>query len=105
MNNNNYIIGVDIGGTTYSSTCFDINGNVIENSSTALICSSNSTESLLDSISSQIKSLFKGRKVIGIGIACPGPLNAIEGKILETPNLILLKNCKNNFRTTKTIKN
>ena len=31
MNNNNYIIGVDIGGTTYSSTCFDINGNVSTN--------------------------------------------------------------------------
>ena len=94
MNNNNYIIGVDIGGTTYSSTCFDINGNVIENSSTALICSSNSTENLLDNISNQIKGLFKERKVIGVGIASPGPLNAIEGEILETPNLILLKNCK-----------
>ena len=92
--NEKYYIGVDIGGTTYSATCFDKLGNIKENSATNLISSSNSTNDLLDDISNQIKSLMQNRKIKGIGIACPGPLSAKEGKILDTPNLILLQNCR-----------
>jgi predicted NBD/HSP70 family sugar kinase len=43
---NKYFIGVDIGGTTYSSTCFDYNGNVIENSPTAMVSMASSQKEL-----------------------------------------------------------
>ena len=35
---------------------------------------------------------FNCNELIGIGVACPGPLDSKKGIILDTPNLLLLKN-------------
>ena len=92
-----FIIGIDIGGTTYSSTLFDEKLNPIKNSDKDLIENFNSTDHLLDAISNQINSLINKNligNILGVGISCPGPLDSKKGIILDTPNLDLLQNVK-----------
>ena len=87
-----YIVGVDIGGTTFSSVLFNDNLDVSEVSEKGFISELKTTKQLLDAISNQIKTFKKN--ITGIGISCPGPLDSQNGIILETPNLKLLQNIK-----------
>ena len=88
-----YIIGVDIGGTTFSSSLFDEKMNLLNTSSIDYINNFSSQSILLDAISKQIITVSKGTSIKSIGFACPGPLDIRLGKILNTPNLTLLQNC------------
>ena len=85
------IIGIDIGGTTFSSSLFDEDLNIIKTSPKELISNINSTRDLLDYLAKQVNK-FNCNELIGIGVACPGPLDSKNGIILETPNLVLLQN-------------
>ena len=90
-----YIIGTDIGGTTYSSSLFDDKLNLIDKSKKQLISNSPTTKLLLESLVKQISNLIKKynkSNIMGIGIACPGPLDSKNGIILKTPNLKILQN-------------
>ena len=90
---NNCYIGVDIGGTTFSSGLFDNSRNLLEKSKKELISNYHNRDELLYAIADQIKSLIKVNNIFGIGVSCPGPLNARDGIILDTPNLKILQNC------------
>jgi len=87
-------IGTDLGGTTFSSAVFDRALNLIQSSPKKLIIDFDSADALLTGISQQIRSLVEGEglSLSAVGLSCPGPLNAKEGVILETPNLKLLRN-------------
>jgi len=85
------IIGMDIGGTTFSSALFDENLNLLASSDKGLISEIDSTGGLIDELSSQISDLADGH-VDGIGVSCPGPLDSGRGLVLDTPNLKLLQN-------------
>ena len=85
------IIGIDIGGTTFSSALFDKNLNIIKTSKKQLISQIDSTNNLLLSLSEQINA-FDSSEITGIGISCPGPLDSKNGVVLDTPNLELLQN-------------
>ena len=56
-----YIVGVDIGGTTFSSVLFNDNLDVIDVSEKEFISELESTNQLLDAISNQIKTFKKGK--------------------------------------------
>ena len=86
-------VGVDIGGTNFSSTLFNENNKIIKNSRVQLIKQFTNQTSLLDAITEQIVEISNRKNISGIGFACPGPLDTKLGKILDTPNLKLLKNC------------
>ena len=88
-----YIIGVDIGGTTFSSSVFDQTLNLVHTSQVDNISKFDNQSLLLDGIAKQIINIAKGKSINAVGFACPGPLNAKLGKILNTPNLSLLQNC------------
>lgn len=88
-----YIIGVDIGGTTFSSSVFDQTLNLVDTSQIDNISKFDNQSILLDAIAKQIIDISKGKSINAVGFACPGPLNAKLGKILDTPNLTLLQNC------------
>jgi glucokinase len=90
---NTYIIGVDIGGTTFSSSLFTQTLKLVNTSQIDYISDSNNQLQLLDAISRQILNIAKGKTIDGVGFACPGPLDAKLGRILNTPNLLLLENC------------
>jgi len=85
------IIGMDIGGTTFSSTLFDGDLRIIETSKKKLISQVASTDELLTELSNQINE-FNCSDIAGIGVSCPGPLDSKNGTILDTPNLKLLQN-------------
>ena len=85
------IIGMDIGGTTFSSTLFDAGLNVLKSSDKRLISGIDSSADLINELSSQINRLCGGQ-VDGVGVSCPGPLDSERGVVLETPNLKLLQN-------------
>ena len=85
------IIGIDIGGTTFSSALFDENLDIIKTSEKQLISEIDSTNSLLLALSEQINAFDDG-EIAGIGVSCPGPLDSKNGIVLDTPNLELLQN-------------
>ncbi len=97
MTEKNRILGMDIGGTTFSSVLYDKNLKPVHRSKKHLINKYDTTESLVEGISRQVRQLLAEThtpvsQVVGLGIACPGPLDAKTGTILETPNLKLLQN-------------
>ena len=85
------IIGIDIGGTTFSSSLFDEDLNVIKTSPKELISNVSSTRDLLNYLANQVNN-FNCNELIGIGVACPGPLDSKNGIILDTPNLVHMQN-------------
>lgn len=85
------IIGIDIGGTTFSSALFNENLDLIETSNKQLISEIDSTNGLLRAFSDQINA-FNGCDIAGVGVSCPGPLDSKNGIVLDTPNLELLQN-------------
>ena len=91
-----YIIGIDIGGTTFSAALFDEELQTLKQSERSLIADYTHRESLTDALADQAHSLFSGKfskqQLLGVGISCPGPLDARTGVILDTPNLTIYRN-------------
>jgi len=89
------IIGVDIGGTTFSSALFSDGLETLRLSEKESVSEYLDTDSFLSALSSQINSLIAGNRnidVIGVGVSCPGPLDSKNGMVLETPNMKILQN-------------
>src|SRR5256885_8097753 len=84
-----YVVGVDVGGTNL------VAGTIAEDGSEILGVVSEPTMSAqgADAVISRIVKLAKasiaesGKKVEGVGIGSPGPLNTKTGVVLLTPNL------------------
>lgn len=98
------VIALDIGGTSIKSALVEIPGR--KNTEEKIIKQKRKEtpktkkeflKTLLDSIN---EILEKEKKIKRIGIACPGPLNANNGKILNPPNLPL-----KNFNLYEYLKN
>ena len=92
-----YIIAIDIGGTTFKTGIFSDSLSLIRLSNEDKIRYYNGKEEIVSGIINQINSLIEDSRInqldiIGIGIACPGPLNSKNGVILNTPNLQVFKN-------------
>ena len=92
-----YIIAIDIGGTTFKTGLFSDSLSLIKSSNEDKIRHYNGKEEIVNGIINQINSLIEESginriDIIGIGIACPGPLDSKLGIILDTPNLQDFKN-------------
>ena len=93
-----YIVAIDIGGTTFNTGIFSDSFNQIDVSAKDKIrYYLNNKNDVVDGIINQINSLIdknniNRNNIIGLGIASPGPLDSIKGKILNTPNLKIFKN-------------
>lgn len=92
-----YILTMDIGGTTFTSTIFDNNLNQMAMSKESCINDYNRKSDLIAAFSDQLKNLYSEHNIsiddiAGLGISAPGPLDSRKGLILETPNLTMLKN-------------
>jgi len=93
----NYILTMDIGGTTFTSALFDSDFNQVGNSMESYVKEYGSKLDLISGFTSQLKKLYSEHnismdEVIGLGISVPGPLDSQKGLILDTPNLTMLKN-------------
>ena len=78
-----YEIGVDIGGTNTRVALFDEDLNLVERVQFSTDVDEPSVT--LKQIAETVKGFDKD--ICGIGLSCPGPLDLINGKILETTNL------------------
>ena len=86
-----YVIGVDLGGTKILTAVADLEGNILaksrletkaEEGQQAVIAR------IIKSIEDVLAQLELNKKAIaGVGVGCPGPLNAEEGVIYHAPNL------------------
>ena len=87
---NKYLIGIDIGGTTFSSALFTEKLEIVSKTEKNHISNFHSTETLINGLIKQIIQTSENKNIHGVGISCPGPLIAKAGIILKTPNLTLL---------------
>ena len=85
-----YIYGVDLGGTTVKMGLFDKEGTILEKWE-IVTRKENSGEMILPDIAASILSKNEEKKItleniIGIGIGVPGPITA-DGRVLKCANL------------------
>ena len=85
-----YIYGVDLGGTTVKMGLFDQEGNMLDKWE-IVTRKENSGEMILPDIAASILSKNEEKKItleniIGIGIGVPGPITA-DGRVLKCANL------------------
>ncbi|MBE6043827.1 MAG: ROK family protein [Clostridium thermopalmarium] len=88
---NNYVIGIDLGGTKISGAVADFDGNIVSQH-TIPTKAEEGEEAVLQRIILVIEKVIEESKIAkdkiaAIGIGSPGPLDAKEGKIITTPNL------------------
>ena len=88
-------LGLDIGGTTFSSSLFDSELKVLTSSDRLYVRDFRDKSELIEAICGQIERLRDTQpsyELTGVGVSSPGPLDSSTGRILETPNLKLLQN-------------
>lgn len=86
-----YVIGIDLGGTKISTALANFDGEIIEN----VVVPTKAEEGEIPVLNRIIRTiedvLEKSNTTISevesIGIGSPGPLNAVTGVIITTPNL------------------
>lgn len=86
-----YYIGIDLGGTKITTGISDKEGNIIEKT-TISTGSSEGEIAVLNRMILSVENVLEIAgidiaEVIAIGIGSPGPLDAVEGIIIETSNL------------------
>jgi glucokinase len=90
--NGNLAVGVDIGGTKVAAGLVDLaSGRILSQTRTPMAASGHSNEGLA-SVKSAVDQLLKNagqdiRKLRGIGVCAPGPLDPDAGVIVNPPNV------------------
>lgn len=92
-----YIIALDIGGTTFRSGLYTADLKEIKLSNKDKIRNYSDKNKVINAIINQIQLLIDDEKInnnqiLGLGISLPGPLNIEKGFILKTPNLKVFQN-------------
>ncbi|MCK8824062.1 ROK family protein [Fuchsiella alkaliacetigena] len=86
-----YVVGVDLGGTKILTAVADLEGNILANSRLATKAEEGQQAviaRIIESIEDVLAQTELNKKVIaGVGVGCPGPLNAEEGIVYHAPNL------------------
>ena len=79
----NYAVGIDIGGTNTRVAIIDEKLNIVER-----IQFRTNAQDPYETIGNIKKQLDKFTyEYIGVGVSCPGPLDLVNGIVLNTPNL------------------
>jgi glucokinase len=81
-----YTIGIDLGGTNLRFGVFNEKGEIIEEHSRPTEAEKG-PDYVLDNMTEVIDQLKSQYEIKAVGIGAPGPLNAQEGIIIESPNL------------------
>jgi glucokinase len=78
-----YAIGIDIGGTNTRIALIDDQYNIVNR--IQFSSDPSNPEETINKITKKVNAFNK--EIVGIGVSCPGPLDLINGIVLETPNL------------------
>jgi len=94
-----YIISIDIGGTTFNTGIFSESLNQVVISNKDKIRYYEDKKEVVGAIINQVNNTIDANninreKIMGVGIAAPGPLDSKKGTILNTPNLKIFQNYK-----------
>lgn len=86
----NYVVGIDIGGTTVKNGLFDIDGNLLEKWEVTTV-KDNGGQDILKYVADAIKEHLAARNitlddVVGAGMGVPGPVET-DGHVSLCPNL------------------
>jgi glucokinase len=81
-----YIIGVDLGGTRLRATRFDHNLNMLARDE-VLTLADQGLEATLGRIKTLIRAIAADVSIQGIGVSVPGPTNPYTGIVVAPPNL------------------
>jgi glucokinase len=79
-------IGVDLGGTNMRAALLDDKGRILKEAKEKTAAHAGPVKVIANLIS-LIEKVKGDESVLGIGIGCPGPLDARSGTILSPPNL------------------
>lgn len=80
-----YAVGVDIGGTNSRIALVDENMNIV--SRAQFPTDAEHPVPTIERLGEALKEMAAGKELVGMGVSCPGPLDLINGKVLNTPNL------------------
>lgn len=84
-----YVIGIDVGGTNIKAGAVDYQGNILAGMrvlSEAAISSADAILDKLQRIVTDLVSQMKGQSPMGIGFGIPGAINSIDGVVTQAPN-------------------
>ena len=87
-------LGVDIGGTKIAVGVVDNEGKILAQSRSPMVANG-TAEAGFDAVDHAIRSMIEtdaARKVQGIGICAPGPLDPHSGVVLNPPNVPCWRN-------------
>ena len=90
-NQEEYVVGIDLGGTKIYAAVVNRNGKILatcRKKTKAELGFDKVVERIANCANSAIEKSHISKDLIkGIGIGSPGPLDLVNGKIIETPNL------------------
>jgi glucokinase len=84
-----HVLGVDLGGTQIRACRADRNGHILREAR-ELTLAAEGPEAVLGRIKETLRDVLEGAaqgSVLGVGVACPGPLDPDTGVVLGPPNL------------------
>ncbi len=90
MRDKNLILGVDFGGTKIKAGAITTTGKLARPPvivPTRVKASAREIFAEMVGAIEQVRNAFKGRRVLGLGVGSPGPLDLEKGQILKTPNI------------------
>lgn len=80
-----YTVGIDIGGTKIAGALVDIDGNIVAESKVPT--PAQDPDALVDAVVALVTELSLGKKVLGVGVAAAGFIDADQANIIYAPNL------------------
>ncbi len=86
MSNENYVVGVDLGGTKIAAALFDASGNVVHREQMDTADAVTARE-VVQSMVKMINSVSNGKALQGVGLASPGAVDSRQGIALNGTNL------------------
>ncbi|MCI0444009.1 ROK family protein [bacterium] len=83
-----YVVGIDVGGTNIKAGAVDYQGNILATIKTPSEASAGRDAFLnkLQSIVTDLTSQMKGQSPMAIGFGIPGAIHAVDGVVTQAPN-------------------
>jgi len=87
----NYVVGVDIGGTKVASGLVNSRGEIVQRARTPMVANGDAAAGLA-AVTAAIHELRTEERIQAIGICSPGPLDPKTGVVINPPNLPCWRN-------------
>lgn len=86
QNKNNYVVGIDLGGTKIAAALFDSKGDIL-NRTRMETGDARTAKEVVQRMIDMIRTVSQGYTLSGVGLASPGAVNSKDGIVLHGTNL------------------